>query len=87
MVVILIIILAAVGAALIAGGVVGYRASSTAGAKVVSAAAIAAGLVLWVGILLIVPVTSSTEVGERQKLHQASALAASAEILTAWLRN
>jgi len=50
-------ILGILGAALIAGGIVGYRKGESARAKVISAAAIAAGVVMLATILLIMPVT------------------------------
>ena len=49
-------ILGILGAALIAGGIVGYRKSESARAKAISAAAIAAGAVMWTIILLIIPI-------------------------------
>jgi len=52
----LIIVLAVLGAAFIVGGVVGYRKSKGSLAKAISAAAIAAGIVMWVIILFVVPV-------------------------------
>jgi hypothetical protein len=58
---IVIIAISVLGGALIAGGFVGYRRSLTTGAKVVSAAGVAAGLVMWAVLLLIVPVSSNTE--------------------------
>ena len=55
----LLIVLGVLGAACIVGGIVGYRKSESAKAKVISAAAIAAGVVMWAVILLITPVSSS----------------------------
>jgi len=55
----IIIILGVLGAACIAGGIVGYRKSESARAKAISAAAIAAGVVMWAAILLITPVSRS----------------------------
>jgi hypothetical protein len=55
----IIIVLAVLGAAFIAGGIVGYRKSESARAKAISAAAIAAGVVMWAAILLITPVSTS----------------------------
>ncbi|MFC1955896.1 hypothetical protein ACFLWZ_05150 [Chloroflexota bacterium] len=55
----ILIILGVLGAACIGGGIVGYRKSESARAKVISAAAIAAGVVMWAIILLITPVSSS----------------------------
>jgi drug/metabolite transporter (DMT)-like permease len=52
--------LAVLGAALIAGGLVAYRYSPNTGAKTVSAAGIAAGVVMWLAILFILPVSSKT---------------------------
>ena len=53
----LIIVLAVLGAAFVVGGIVGYRKSKGALAKAISAAAIAAGIVMWAIILFITPVT------------------------------
>jgi len=50
-------ILGILGAALIAGDIVGYLKGESARAKVISAAAIAAGVVMLATILLIMPVT------------------------------
>lgn len=55
----IIIILGVLGAACITGGIVGYRKSESARAKAISAAAIAAGVVMWAAILLITPVSRS----------------------------
>ncbi|MFC1894085.1 hypothetical protein ACFLYR_08780 [Chloroflexota bacterium] len=55
----ILIVLGVLGAACIVGGIVGYRKSESARAKVISAAAIAAGVVMWAVILLITPVSSS----------------------------
>ena len=55
----ILIVLGVLGAAFIVGGIVGYRKSESARAKVISAAAIAAGVVMWAVILLITPVSSS----------------------------
>jgi len=62
---IIIIAISVLGGASIAGGFVGYRRSLTTGAKVVSAAGVAAGLVMWLVLLFVVPVSSSTGVGEQ----------------------
>ncbi len=51
------IILAVLGAASIVGGIVGYCKSRTTLARAVSASAIAAGIVMWVIILFIPPIT------------------------------
>jgi hypothetical protein len=56
---IILIVLGVLGAACIVGGIVGYRKSESARAKTISAAAIAAGVVMWAVILLITPVSSS----------------------------
>jgi len=53
----LIIVLAVLGAAFVVGGIVGYRKSKGALAKAISAAAIAAGIVMWAIIIFVVPVT------------------------------
>ena len=58
------VVLSVLGGALIAGGLVGYRASRTAGGKVVSAAGIAAGLAMWAVILFVVPVSSGAGADE-----------------------
>ena len=47
------LILGVLGAACIVGGIVGYRKSEGTRAKVISAAAIAAGVVMWAVTLLI----------------------------------
>ena len=51
------VILGILGVALITGGIVGYRRSESARAKAISAAAIAAGVVMLVIIVFIIPVT------------------------------
>ena len=56
---IILIVLGVLGAAFIVGGIVGYRKSESARAKAISAAAIAAGVVMWAVILLTTPVSSS----------------------------
>ncbi|MFC1991092.1 hypothetical protein ACFLU9_02965 [Chloroflexota bacterium] len=55
----ILIVLGVLGAAFIVGGIVGYRKSESARAKVISSATIAAGVVMWAAILLITPVSSS----------------------------
>ena len=55
----ILIVLGVLGATCIVGGIVGYRKSGSTRAKVISAAAIAAGVVMWAVILLITPVSSS----------------------------
>ncbi|MFC1958788.1 hypothetical protein ACFLV6_02615 [Chloroflexota bacterium] len=55
----ILIVLGVLGAACIVGGIVGYRKSESARAKVISAAAIAAGVVMWAVIIFIMPVSSS----------------------------
>ncbi|MFC1958728.1 hypothetical protein ACFLV6_02300 [Chloroflexota bacterium] len=55
----ILIILGVLGAACIVGGIVGYRKSESARAKAISAASIAAGVVMWAAILLITPVSRS----------------------------
>ena len=59
MLILISIVLGVVGAACIVGGIVGYRKSESSRAKAISAAAIAAGVVMWAVILLINPVSSS----------------------------
>jgi hypothetical protein len=51
---------AILGAALLIGGIVGYRKSTSATAKVISAAAAAAGLATWMIILFVTPVFQSS---------------------------
>lgn len=58
---IIILILGVLGAALIAGGIVAYRRDERTSVKSLSAAAIAAGAVIWVAIAFTIPV--SQEVG------------------------
>jgi len=53
----IIIVLAVLGAAFIVGGIVGYRKSKGTLGKAISAAAIAAGIVMWAIIIFVVPVT------------------------------
>ncbi|MFC1864283.1 hypothetical protein ACFLYG_00430 [Chloroflexota bacterium] len=55
----ILIVLGVLGAACIVGGIVGYCKSGSARVKIISAAAIAAGAVMWAAILLITPVSSS----------------------------
>ena len=55
----ILIVLGVLGAACIVGGIVGYRKSESVRAKVISAAAIAAGVVMWAVIIFIMPVSSS----------------------------
>ena len=62
----IIIVMAVLGASFIVGGIVGYRKSAGSRAKVISAAAIAAGIVMWAIIILVTPVfqqSSSTPSG------------------------
>ena len=59
---IIILILGTLGAALIVGGIVAYRKSERTAVKSLSAAAIAAGIVMWAVIVISSPV--SYEVGE-----------------------
>ena len=54
---IIVAILGILGAASIAGGIVGYRESESARAKAISAAAIAAGVVILAIVIFIVPVS------------------------------
>ena len=53
------IILIVLGAALIAGGIVAYRGSRRTGVRAFSAAGIAAGIVMWAIVVMIIPVSSS----------------------------
>jgi hypothetical protein len=50
------LILGILGAALIAGGFVAYRRSVSTAIKALSAAAIAAGVVMWAAIVVTTPV-------------------------------
>ena len=50
------LILGVLGAALVVGGIVAYRRSTRTNVRVFSAAAIAAGVVMWAAVLLTVPV-------------------------------
>ena len=50
-------ILGILGAAFIAGGIVGYRKGESVTAKAISAAAIAAGIVMLAIIIFIIPVS------------------------------
>ena len=49
------------GAALIVGGIVAYRGSTRTGVRAFSSSAIAAGVVMWVVVLLTVPVSVTGE--------------------------
>ena len=55
------LILGILGAALVVGGIVAYRRSERTSVKSLSAAAIAAGVVMWAAIVITTEVTS--EVG------------------------
>jgi len=56
----ILIVLGVIGAACVVGGIVGYRKSESTKAKVISAAAIAAGVVMWAILLLVIPASFST---------------------------
>jgi drug/metabolite transporter (DMT)-like permease len=56
----IIVTLGVLGAALVAGGFVAYRRSERTGVKAMSAAAIAAGIVMWAVILVSTPVSQTT---------------------------
>ena len=56
----ILIVLGVIGAACVVGGIVGYRKSESAKAKAISAAAIAAGVVMWAILLLVIPASFST---------------------------
>ena len=56
----ILIVLGVIGAACVVGGIVGYRKSETTKAKVISAAAIAAGVVMLAILLLVIPASFST---------------------------
>ncbi len=51
--------LAILGAALIIGGIVAYRGSTRTGVRSFSASAVAAGVVMWVVVLITLPVQST----------------------------
>lgn len=53
---VIVLILAVLGAALIAGGIVLYRGSPRVSGRAFGAAAVAAGAVMWLIILLTTPV-------------------------------
>ena len=57
--VVVLIILGIVGAALIVGGFVAYRGSRRTGVRAFGAAGAAAGIVMWVIILMALPISSS----------------------------
>jgi hypothetical protein len=59
----ILLALGILGAALVAGGFVGYRRSERAGVKAMSAAAMAAGIVMWAAIVIVSPVGQSTSDG------------------------
>ncbi len=54
------LILAILGAASIAGGIVAYRRSMSTGGRAAGAALTAAGVAMWVIILVTVPMSSSS---------------------------
>ena len=53
------IILSILGAALVAGGIVAYRRSTGTGVKSFGAASIAAGIVMWVIVIVAIPVSGT----------------------------
>ena len=53
------LILGVLGAAFIAGGVVAYRGSTSVGVRAPAAAAVAAGVAMWVIVLVTIPASSS----------------------------
>ena len=57
------LILGILGAALVAGGIIAYRGSERTSIRAFSAAAIAAGVVMWAAIVFTTPV--SHEVGRQ----------------------
>jgi len=57
---IIIATLGILGAALIAGGIVMYRKSESTHGRAFGAAAIAAGVVMWVIIVIVTPVSQSS---------------------------
>ena len=57
----LLITLSVLGAAFITGGVVGYRKSNSTRGKAISAAFIAAGVVMLAILLIVTPVSVSVE--------------------------
>jgi hypothetical protein len=52
---------AILGVGLIAGGFVLYRGSERVGFRALGAAAVAVGVVMWVGVLLVTPTSRSGE--------------------------
>ena len=59
---VIIAIFGIAGAALIVGGIVAYRRSARTKVRAFSAAAVAAGVVMWAIIALIIPVSSTSDV-------------------------
>ena len=57
---IIIAVLAILGAALIAGGIVKYRRSESTNGRAFGAAAIAAGVVMWILIIIVTPASQSS---------------------------
>ena len=62
-------ILSILGAALIVGGIVGYRRSHKTGARTFSAAAIAAGVVMWIIVLVTIPVSGAQHGSPEPTMH------------------
>ena len=58
---ILWLVLGILGAALITGGIVAYRGSPRVGVRAFGASATAAGIAMWAVVLIIVPVSSSSD--------------------------
>ena len=57
---IIILGLATVGAALVAGGVVAYRGTAGSASKVLGAMGVAAGVVMWAIVAMVVPVSTTS---------------------------
>ena len=62
-------ILSILGASLIVGGIVGYRRSQKTGARTFSAAAVAAGVVMWIIVLVTIPVSGAQHGSPEPTLH------------------
>ena len=75
------IVLGIAGAGLVAGGIVAYRGSATAGMRALSAASIASGIAMWAVIAFTIPTSSST--GNESPAPQVVAVAGYVPLLTA----
>ena len=58
---IILMLTAILGAGLVTGGVVAYRGSRNNGIRAFGAAAVAAGVIMWVAILITTPLSYSNE--------------------------